>query len=109
MPRRTVAITFDDSYQDNLAAAHTLAEHGLPATFFVPTGYVGTERVFDWDRGLPRMPNLTWDDVAQMHRLGFEIGSHTVSHPNLGAMSRQWAEVEVYESRRVLQALLGVP
>src|ERR1051326_1174335 len=33
-PMRTVAITFDDCYRDNLFAARVLAEHGLPATFF---------------------------------------------------------------------------
>src|SRR5207248_2951742 len=56
MPPRTVAITFDDCYRDNLQAAHVLADHGLPATFFVPTGYVGTDRSFPWDKNLPRMP-----------------------------------------------------
>jgi peptidoglycan/xylan/chitin deacetylase (PgdA/CDA1 family) len=109
MPPRTVAITFDDSYRDNLFAAGLLAEHGLPATFFVPTGYVCTERVLDWDRGLPRLPNLTWDDLAEMQRLGFEVGSHTVNHPNLGALSREQASVEIFESARVLRERLGGP
>src|SRR4051794_11099734 len=31
-PLRTVAITFDDCYRDNLDAARMLSEHGLPAT-----------------------------------------------------------------------------
>ena len=42
LPRRAVAVTFDDCYRDYLAAARVLAEHGLPACFFIPTGYVGT-------------------------------------------------------------------
>ena len=70
MPPRTVAVTFDDCYRDNLFAARVLAEHGLPAAFFVPTGFVGTDRVFPWDRGLPSMPNLTWDEVREMVRHG---------------------------------------
>src|SRR5713226_1523476 len=58
-PPRTVAITFDDCYRDNLAAAHVLANYRLPATFFIPTKYVGTDHVFPWDVGLKRMPNLS--------------------------------------------------
>src|SRR5262249_47628029 len=87
MPRRTIALTFDACSRDTLAAARFLAEMGLPATFFLPTAYVGTDHVFDWDRGLPAMPNLNWADVREMARLGFEIGSHTVNHVNLGTVS----------------------
>jgi peptidoglycan/xylan/chitin deacetylase (PgdA/CDA1 family) len=109
MPRRTVAVTFDDCYRDNLAAARVLAEHGLPATFFVPTAYIGTDRVFDWDRGLPPMPHLRWDDLREMARLGFEIGSHTVTHANLGVVSPEQARHELVVSRGVLEAELGRP
>jgi len=103
VPNRTVAITFDDCYRDNLPAARVLAEHGLPATFFIPTKFVGIDHVFSWDWELPRMPNLTWDDVLEMIRLGFEIGSHTVTHADLGAATTAEAEREVAESKRVLE------
>jgi peptidoglycan/xylan/chitin deacetylase (PgdA/CDA1 family) len=109
MPRRTLAVTFDDCYRDNLAAARVLADHGLPATFFVPTGYVGTGRVFDWDRGLPAMPNLTWDEVRAIARLGFEIGSHTVDHADLGAVAIDRAREEIFGSRQALQERIGGP
>jgi peptidoglycan/xylan/chitin deacetylase (PgdA/CDA1 family) len=107
IPRRTVAITFDDCYHDNLAAARVLAEFALPATFFIPTAYVGTDRVFDWDRALPRMPNLTWEDIREMARLGFEIGSHTVSHANLGAVPDEQARAELVDSRAVIEDETG--
>jgi peptidoglycan/xylan/chitin deacetylase (PgdA/CDA1 family) len=109
MPPRTVAITFDDCYRDNLFAARVLAEYGLPATFFVPTAFVDTDRVFAWDRGLPRMANLTWDDLAEMQRLGFEVGSHTVNHANLGVVPREQACKEIFESKLVLEERLGKP
>jgi peptidoglycan/xylan/chitin deacetylase (PgdA/CDA1 family) len=106
-PPRTVAITFDDCYRDNLFAARVLAEHGLPAAFFVPTGFVGTQRTFPWDRGLPVMPNLTWDDLREMAALGHEIGSHTVNHPNLGTAPHGEARREIFESKTVLECQLG--
>ena len=107
LPPRTVAITFDDCYRDNLFAARVLAEHRLPACFFLPTGFVGTDRVFDWDRDLPRMANLTWDDVREMAAMGFEVGSHTVSHADLGAVSGEQARRELADSRAALEERLG--
>ena len=77
---RTVAITFDDSYADNLPAAEVLAEHGLPATFFVPTDYIRTDRVFPWDTHLPRLGHLTSAGVNPMIELGHDRRSHSASH-----------------------------
>lgn len=108
-PRRTVAITFDDSYRDNLFAARLLNAHGLPATFFVPTQSIGTEHTYFWDAELPKMANLTWDDLKEMQSLGHEIGSHTVTHADLGALTPDDARQELSESKRVLEGNLGQP
>src|SRR5262249_43366446 len=107
MPPRTVAITFDDSYRDNLHAAGVLSEFGLPATFFIPAGFIGTGRVFDWDQGLPALPNLPWDDVRTMAGMGFEIGSHSLTHANLGVALPEQARVEICQSKAVIEDRLG--
>jgi peptidoglycan/xylan/chitin deacetylase (PgdA/CDA1 family) len=109
VPPRTVAITFDDCYRDNLFAARVLASYGLPASFFVPTSFVGTDHVFDWDKDLPRMANLSWDDVREMNAMGFEIGSHTVTHPNLGTVTTERLRLELRESKATLEKQLGRP
>jgi peptidoglycan/xylan/chitin deacetylase (PgdA/CDA1 family) len=108
-PPRTVAITFDDCYRDNLCAARVLAEHKLPATFFVPSRYVGTDHVFDWDKDLKRMPNLSWNDVKEMVQLGHEIGSHTATHADLGVIGPQEARVELSDSKKTLEDILQRP
>ena len=47
---RMVVVTFDDGYADNLENGRPLLErHDVPATCFITTGYVGSEREFWWD------------------------------------------------------------
>ncbi|MDO9713580.1 polysaccharide deacetylase family protein [Paracraurococcus lichenis] len=50
LPDRAVSITFDDGYRDNLRAAKPLLQQaGLPATVFLTTGTLGSNREFWWD------------------------------------------------------------
>lgn len=54
---RYVMITFDDGYRDNFELAlPVLRAHGVPATFFICTGYIDE----------PRLP--WWDEIALMIR-----------------------------------------
>ena len=49
-PRPAVVVTFDDGYADNvLEALPILEELGVPATFFVSSGTIGSAREFWWD------------------------------------------------------------
>jgi peptidoglycan/xylan/chitin deacetylase (PgdA/CDA1 family) len=69
VPRRSLAITFDDGYVDNLTETKPLVEkHDVPSTVFVVSGYVGAGRRFWWDelericvlpRTLPQRLDLT--------------------------------------------------
>lgn len=50
IPRRSVVITFDDGYADNLHTAKPLLErYDIPATFFLTTGRIERRREFWWD------------------------------------------------------------
>lgn len=47
---RYVMVTFDDGYRDNYDLAFPiLRAHGVPATFFICTGYIDQPRIAWWD------------------------------------------------------------
>jgi peptidoglycan/xylan/chitin deacetylase (PgdA/CDA1 family) len=59
--------------------------------------------------GDPVVPEcmLSWDDLAELRRLGMEVGAHTLTHPNLPSAGPDdaWAEIEGSKAR--LEERLG--
>ncbi len=117
--RLNVALTFDDGYAEHAAfAAPILAELGLPATFFVPSGAVGLEgeEAQRFARTAIRRRSRTFrfmraEDVAAVAAEPlFAIGGHTRNHVDLGSPidpARLAAEIE--EDKLALEALTGSP
>lgn len=109
--RPLVAVTFDDGYEDNFThAAPILLRHRIPAAFFVSTGIVDSDRRFPHDvrRGNPPIPVLSWQQIRLLHRWGFTIGSHSVTHIDCAAEPEDVVRHELQESRAALERELGV-
>jgi glycosyltransferase involved in cell wall biosynthesis/peptidoglycan/xylan/chitin deacetylase (PgdA/CDA1 family) len=109
---RLLAITFDDGYADNArVAAPILKSLGLPACFFVSTDLIGSTQPFPHDivQGRPPQEHMTWDDLRALIADGFEVGSHSCSHADLGQISLQAAKRELRDSRQRLERELGIP
>jgi peptidoglycan/xylan/chitin deacetylase (PgdA/CDA1 family) len=106
----TLSITFDDGYRDNFeVAAPILRKLGLPATFFVTTGFIGSQVVPFWDELLPVQPGwMTWDHLRALAEQGFEFGCHTDTHIDLGSADERTIRTELELSRRKLQQELGL-
>jgi peptidoglycan/xylan/chitin deacetylase (PgdA/CDA1 family) len=107
----TLSITFDDGYFDNFAvAAPILRRHKLPATFFVTTGFIGSQTIAPWDAKLPRQPGwMSWDHVRGLAAAGFEIGNHTDTHLNMGTADAATVRSELIVSQEKLADALGAP
>ena len=61
------------------------------------------------NRTLMPSPMLRWDQIAEMHRLGMTIGSHTMTHPNLPSAGLEATSQELTGSKARLERELGVP
>lgn len=107
-----IAIHFDDCYRDVFTnAAQLLARMQMPACAFVSSGFVNTDRVFrhDLEKCPFRIENLSAQEVVGLIEHGFEVGSHTVNHVDLGQVSAQEAVIELEKSKSDLEEIVGRP
>jgi peptidoglycan/xylan/chitin deacetylase (PgdA/CDA1 family) len=113
---RLLAVTFDDAYRSVLELAHPILERlELPATVFAPTDFIGSERPMRWKGidhwlGGPHERELTpmsWDELCQLSREGWEIGSHTASHPHLTQLDQDSLADELQRSKAVCERHLA--
>ncbi len=87
--RTAVVITFDDGYAENCdQAIPFLIEQQIPATYFVALDFVENDRPFPHDvkAGVALKVN-TPEQIREMSRGGIEIGSHTRTHCDVGAIN----------------------
>jgi peptidoglycan/xylan/chitin deacetylase (PgdA/CDA1 family) len=105
---KTVAITFDDAYGDTFRyAAPILLKYGIPATFFITSGYIGTDKSYPWDAETDQNNDvMNWEEVKELARSGFEIGSHTVNHLNLGHSSFEAIRDEMVRSKSQIENVI---
>ncbi len=94
---RTVAVTFDDGYADNvLAALPLLRRHDIPATVFVTTALLGKARAQWWDALADlllrpgRLPN-TLELTVRGRDFRWSIGASVEYGENAYACHRRWA------------------
>jgi peptidoglycan/xylan/chitin deacetylase (PgdA/CDA1 family) len=109
---RTVAVSFDDGYVDNLTAAYPAAARlGVPITVFVTVQPVLDGAPFHWDEAAPESGRpLTPQELRRLALLpGVTIGSHTMNHSRLSAVSPEDQERELTASKARLEELTGRP
>lgn len=72
VPDKLVVLTFDDSVASQFTVVRPLLkQYGFGATFFVTEGFSFVTNKTDY---------MTWEQIAQLHADGFEIGNHTRDH-----------------------------
>ena len=114
-----VALTFDDAYRSVLTRAKPILDrYGMRASVYVPTDWIGRGEPMTWPGieqwlGGPHEPELAcmgWDELRELAGAGWEIGSHTRSHPRLAEIDDEAKLADELEgSRQVLEDGMGGP
>jgi peptidoglycan/xylan/chitin deacetylase (PgdA/CDA1 family) len=105
LPARTVALTFDDGFEDFYSnAAPVLLRLDLPVTVFLPTAFCGKTNAWagqpDW---VKEQSLMDWQMIFELSKKGIRFGAHSVTHPILTAVPAAALEQEIVESKREIE------
>lgn len=100
-----VAVTFDDGTSDFVEhALPALVEHGVPATYYIATDFIESQKWFP-NGGRP----MTWRALEEAVATGLvDIGSHTHTHAVMDKLTPDEAEAELRTARTLIEDRLGV-
>lgn len=113
---RTLVVTFDDGYRSILdRGLPVLSDLGVPATVFVPTDLTDQAGLFKYmtEDQMPKEEEelrcMSWDEVRKLADLGWEVGSHTCTHPHLPETDDSQLASELRRSREACEEQLQRP
>jgi peptidoglycan/xylan/chitin deacetylase (PgdA/CDA1 family) len=113
---RRVAVTFDDAFRSVAEHARPALDRlGWPATVFGVTTHVRTGARLSWEgtshwedtEHAAELEGLGWDGLEELAGAGWEVGSHTATHPHLTRLSDAELERELAGSREAMTEALG--
>lgn len=114
---KLAVVTFDDAYRSvGTLAKPILDELGWPATIYVPTDWPDAGKPMTWPGidqwlGGPHEDELlahTWDELRALQDAGWEVGSHTCSHPHLTQVDDgDRLQRELRRSRLIVEREMG--
>lgn len=110
---KVFVVTFDDGYKDNYKYAFPiLKKYGIKATIFLTVNQIGKREPFYWD--YKRFSDfieddypLDWDEIYEMKDYEIEFGSHTLSHPELTTIELDDAQMQICDSKKILDQKLS--
>jgi peptidoglycan/xylan/chitin deacetylase (PgdA/CDA1 family) len=107
-PPKPVILTFDDCYESLYTQAFpVMEEFNCTGTVFVITGYAGRVNAWDVNLGGIRFNHLSWSQIRELYKAGFEIGSHTVHHPDLTRVPATMLGAELEQSKKTIEDKIG--
>lgn len=112
LPGLRYALTFDDAYADFYTHAWpVLRKYQLPATLFVPTGFIDVPSCPPLSRDVPhadRLQPMTWEQLREVVADPLmTLGTHTHNHPELSSLTSNEIAQEMETAASRFTAELG--
>jgi peptidoglycan/xylan/chitin deacetylase (PgdA/CDA1 family) len=105
-PPGYAAISFDDGMRNNHSIAlPILSSYGIAATVYVTISFIGGVSPWIGPKSDNRM--LSEDEIRELARAGWELGAHTITHPDLSALDYDACRREIEKSRTALERIAG--
>jgi peptidoglycan/xylan/chitin deacetylase (PgdA/CDA1 family) len=113
---RVLAVTFDDAFGSvKEYAGPIMARHGVPATVFAPTEFMRGGAHLAWPgiehwgdtASADELQAMDWSDLRGLADAGWEIGSHTCTHPSLPGLDDTALSRELVDSKAACSDQLG--
>ena len=100
---KVFGITFDDGFRNVYQhALPVLKEAGFTSTNYFVAHQLDGSNVWDADKNMPQMPLMSLTEMRQWAAAGQEVGSHTLNHVHLPALTDEQAFGEIRRSREEL-------
>jgi peptidoglycan/xylan/chitin deacetylase (PgdA/CDA1 family) len=103
-PRRPIILTFDDGYRDNYVnLLPMMKEFGFKGVLYLLGDASADYNFWDADRGDHYDKLMSLEEKMAFVEAGWEIGAHSMTHPDLTSMDYGQAKWEIEESKRRLE------
>ncbi len=107
-PKNSFAITFDDGYKSVYEEAFpVLQKYNFTATIFITVGKTKPLTAFERLPSMQGRTMLSWQEIKLMQAANISIGSHTLTHANLTKLSVAEQIAEIYQSKIMIEDILG--
>jgi peptidoglycan/xylan/chitin deacetylase (PgdA/CDA1 family) len=107
---KAAVLTFDDGFSDNYEfVCPLLMESGFGAIFFIIPGAInGAKCRFKRGGYMKSEEFMNWSQIRDISDEGFEIGSHSMTHPDFRELSAGEAYEEMISSKKEIEDRIGI-